>query len=664
MCIKTIKIIIKSIKIMRIFACILLGCCWFTFAVATEELAHDKELEALLALDLEELTTVSIASKKEEAVSDAPGIITVITTDEIQRYGYRNLRDILDRQPHIQITGSNLFPHGRVTMRGVSFSHTDNNVLFLINGRPVRDANGVSLNPDLYTSFPVEIIKQIEIIRGPGSVLYGTNAFAGAINIITKSAPDTLSGNAKITYGSFDHKSATFTGGGKLGDFEFIGSINGLGIEGDDFNNITDEAGNVGTYETGALGGMIAIHAKYKGFTVNSILGENKQDHARSSFILPSTDMQTERHFVDIGYKHNYNDNWYSTLNFSYHRNLLDFLLNAGTADQEGDNEDYLLELSNQGKLTSSSSILFGGTYNLKEGFAKTGNLFYSTYTLGAYAQIEYKYDNWLKIIGGFQYNKPDQAKGNFSPRFAAIADFGKGWGGKLLYGEAFREASPIERFIVAPSVIGTPTISPETIGTYDAQIFYNDKNKSFSFTYFHSDQKDLISRVGTGQQQIVNSGEIIYDGFEIEGTYSFNNSLSLLGNISYQTNSKSDGTDNATYASDWMFKTGITYDSSHGYQLGLFNSYFSASTLQNHQVTTITSFNPDADGYNNLTANLKFNLGDVFSNRSFSNINFSFYGDNLLDEEIFFPSVNRRTVNSLPHHMGRGFFATFSIDF
>ncbi|MBL1142487.1 MAG: TonB-dependent receptor [Proteobacteria bacterium] len=624
----------------------------------------DKELQDLLSLDLEELTTVSVASKKNEKVSDAPGIINVITAEEIERFGYRNLRDILDRQPHIQVTGSNLFPHDRITMRGVSFSHTDNVVLVLINGRPVRDGNGVSNNQDFYNAFPVDIINQIEIIRGPGSVLYGTNAFVGAINIITKSAPETLSGKAKLTYGSFDHKTATFTGGGKIGDFEFIGSVKGVGIEGDNFKNITDEAGTVGTYETGSLGGMMTIHAKYKGFTVNSILGENKQDHARSSFILPSQDIQTERHYVDIGYKHEYNADWNSTLNFSYHRNLLDFLLNASTVDQENDNEDYILELSNQGKLTDNINILFGGTYNLKEGFIKTSNFLYSTYTLGAYAQVEYNYDNWLKLIGGLQFNKPDKVDGNYSPRFAAIANFGKAWGAKLLYGEAFREGSPIERFISAPSVVGNDTINPETIGTYDAQIFYKDEYKSFSLTYFHSDQKDLITRVGTLPQQIVNSGEITYDGFELEGTYDFDNGLSFLGNLSYQTNSKSDGVDNATYASDWMFKTGLSYDAPHGFQLSIFNSYFAASTLQNHQVATVTNTNPDADGYNNLTANLRFNLGEVFNNTALSNVKLSLYGDNLLDEDIFFPSLNRRTVNSLPHHMGRGFYSTLNVSF
>lgn len=87
------------------------------------------EIEQLLSLDFEALTTVFVASKKEEFVNDAPGVITVVTADEIQRYGARNLRDILNRQTHIQILGSNLFPHNRTGLRGVTLTHVETDVL-------------------------------------------------------------------------------------------------------------------------------------------------------------------------------------------------------------------------------------------------------------------------------------------------------------------------------------------------------------------------------------------------------------------------------------------------------------------------------------------------------------------------------------------------------
>lgn len=635
----------------------------FPSFVSAEQATRD-ELDLLFGSSLESLLTLSIASKKEETTSEAPGIVNIVSADDIQRYGYRNLRDILDRQPHIQVTGSNLFPHNRVTMRGVGFSHTDNTVLLLLNGRPLRDGNGASESMDIYEAFPVDAIKQIEIIRGPGSVLYGSNAFAGAINIVTKDAPDSFSGVLHLSSGSFGRKKGTITGGGKVGDIEFFGSLKTLNYNGEEFDNITDEAGNGGTYKTGAEGEQLVLNAQYKGFTLNSFLSNMTRDHARSSFVLPSTGLNFKRFFVDLGYKYEWNTNWTSTLNLLYHQFDQDFFLNASAVKQYSGADHYLVELSNQGQLTDNLSVLFGATYNIQDGYFRTNDLNYNDFSIGLYGQLEYQMTKWIKLIGGVQFNQPEGLDGEYSPRIAAIFDIGQGWGTKLLYGEAFREGTPVERYVDAPSVIGNPSIKPETMATFDAQLFFESQGDSFSITYFQSVQKDLITRVGAMPQQILNSGEIKYQGIELEGTYDFDNGLSFLGNVSYQTNGKDDGTDDATYAPDWMIKTGLSYDSPRGYQLSVFNSYFAASTLQNEDVTTVAFNNKDANSYNLLTANLRFNVGKVLKDSTFSEVDFSLYVDNLLDEDIYFPSVNRRTVNSIPHHTGRGVYGTISVNF
>lgn len=632
-----------------------------TATVSAEEIiVLDEEFEEILSLDLEELTTVSIASKRTEKLEDAPGIITVVTEDEIQNYGYRNLRDILDRQPHMQVMGSNLFPHGRISMRGNTSTHVDNTVLFLLNGRPIREASSTSVNHDLYSSFPVEAIQQIEIIRGPGSVLYGTNAFAGVINIITKKAPESPSATVAVSYGSFETKKTSLSGGGTWGDLEIHGVINGYDSDGDDFNNITDENGNSGTYNTGSDAISAVVQAKYKGFTLNALYTHAEQDMAnRLQFLLPSDELSTDRKYVDLGYKHDITDNWDVSVNVLHHYHKLFIPFTAGTYT-EIRSRNYFAELNTRIKLTNDLSTLIGFSYNELE----NENFNTDSITLSTYAQVDYQLFEWLKLIGGLQYNKPEDISGDFSPRLAAIINLNEHWGIKLLYGKAFREASPTERFINAPSVVGNASLNPETVETFDAQLFYNGKRASFSATYFHSEHKDLISRTATFPVQIVNAGEIKYDGFELEGKFKLGQNFSFIGNMSYQTNEKNDGSNNATYSPDWMFKTGLSYDSPRGYQLSIFNSYFAQSTLQNHQLNNITFSNPDADGYNNLTANLKFNLGEVFNKAALSNMNFSLYGDNLLDEDIFFPSTHRRNVNSIPHHMGRSVYATISFEF
>jgi outer membrane receptor protein involved in Fe transport len=636
-----------------------------SLAMATDHDALDKELEVLLSLELEELTTVSIASKVKEAIGDAPGIISVVKADEIQRYGARNLRDVIDRQTHMQVVGSNLLPHNRTSTRGVSLGYTETDVLLLLNGRPIRDAANSAASHDLYASFPIETIKQIEIIRGPGSVLYGTNAFSGVINIITKDIPNSPEANISVSYGSFNSKKMTLSGGGKIGDFEFYGAVSGLNSAGDDFNNLNGEGASTGTYKTGFEGHNLVLNAKYKGFTLNAMSTDSTRDHGKSTFTLPSADYNLERQYADIGYKHHFNENWNASLNYTYHHYRDDFELGQFGLLQFADSEDHLIELSSWIKLNDKLNMLGGGTYNLQHAKAELDAKDHTIQNISAYFQADYQVLDWLKLIGGFQFNKPDDVDGEFSPRFSAIAKLNEDWGIKLLYGEAFRQATVVERFINVPNVlVGDTELKPETIETFDAQISYTVKRATFAATYFHSVHKDLVSRTGSAPTRFINSGEVEYDGFELEGKYDFGQNFSFIGNMSYQTNEKNDGSENVTYSPDWMFKTGLSYDSPLGYQLSVFNSYFAKSTLQNHQVATVTANNPDAESYNLLTANLRVNMADVFNDKTLSNINISLYGDNLLDEKIFFPSMNRTSVNTLPHHAGRGFYGTISVDF
>ncbi len=646
----------------KILTFLLTSCFWSIGAIANNASLVDEAFEKLLQLDIEQLAMVSVASKKEEHIADAPGIVTVVTAEEIKRYGARNLRDVLDRQTSLQIIGSSTLPHNKATMRGESNSQIDNTILILLNGRPLRESATSSINLDIYAFFPVESLKQIEIIRGPGSVLYGTNAFSGAINLVTKDAPDSPSGELSLSYGSFDSKQGQLTGGGKWGDLEVFGTILGLNSDGINHDNIKDGSGTTGTFKTGKEGEQLILNLKYKGLTLNTLLSETTNDNHRVAFAFPSTELQFDRQFIDIGYQHEISSKWNLAVNASYHQRQSVAVLDTVPNIAKDRTNNYLFELSSSYAPTNKLNLITGATYRL---LSSEGNLSFDTNSYSFYTQADYQLYDWLKLIGGFQYNKPEMISGDFSPRIASIIQFDEHWGSKLLFGKAFHEASPAQRFTNIPGIAqGNPNLSPETIETFDAQIFYNSPNLFLAATYFHSEQEDLITRVSGPPVTAINTGGITYDGIELESKWKINERIQFIGNLSYQTNEKNDGTTDITYSPDWMIKTGISYDSDKGYQFSLFNSYFAKSTLQNHQVASVTVSNPDADGYNLLTANINMNLGHVLNNKSFSDINLSLYGDNLLDEDIYFPSISRTNVNSIPHHYQRGFYGTISVAF
>ena len=204
----------------------------------------EEDLEDLLALDIETLTNieVSVASRKSEKIAKAPGIISVVTRSEIEQYGGENLLDILQHIPGVQVTGSSFIPNNAVSMRGQLNQHYANRILFLINGRPFRDDTAGGWNLALYKQFPINDIERLEVIRGPGSVLYGTNAFSGVINIITRNADNAEPAELSVAYGSYHHRKLQGRAAYKGDDWSVTAAINKQETKGDKAT-FTDEAG-------------------------------------------------------------------------------------------------------------------------------------------------------------------------------------------------------------------------------------------------------------------------------------------------------------------------------------------------------------------------------------------------------------------------------------
>jgi outer membrane receptor for ferrienterochelin and colicin len=160
-------------------------------AISLAPLVHARplDLEELLKMDIVDLAQVQIevASRRLESVATAPSVINVVTAKDIEGFGANNLVDILNRVTSVQAIGSHFYSHS-ISMRGQMVGHSNNDILFLINGRPHRTSWNGGTPERLLMAFPIQTIERIEIIRGPGSVLYGTGAFTGVINIITKTA--------------------------------------------------------------------------------------------------------------------------------------------------------------------------------------------------------------------------------------------------------------------------------------------------------------------------------------------------------------------------------------------------------------------------------------------------------------------------------------------
>lgn len=152
----------------------------------------DLDLVALMGTEVKVVT----ATKTAQALDDAPAIIEVVTAEDIRRWGYRNVAEVLSHVAGFYVLDDHVLPN--VSVRGVAggLMSESSMIKVMIDGQPVafRTTAGNWLGPEL---IPLSVISRIEIIRGPASALYGADAFLGVVNIITKTGKEVggLGGN-------------------------------------------------------------------------------------------------------------------------------------------------------------------------------------------------------------------------------------------------------------------------------------------------------------------------------------------------------------------------------------------------------------------------------------------------------------------------------------
>jgi len=625
----------------------------------------------LLDLPLEELLNivVKVASKKNESVKDAPGVISVITRKEIEDFGGTSLVDILNRAPSLQIMSSHLWVQAKSVIRGNLITHTDKHTLILINGRPFRDALQTNSNFAFYNSFPVDLIERIEIMRSPGSVLYGSNATGGVINVITKTSKKEYSSKATAGIGSFGARLGTITTLVKKDKSSLSLGINYFDEEGWDFNAATNHPslGPVTDSKKYAeLNKSISAFYDYDDkLSAQLFYSDSKYENlglipywSREGYV------QGRRLFFDIGYRQPLNERWDAKLNLTrntYNKHIFDQV--------GGDNMDNthatILELSFAGNIADKDDIVFGVSAERRENYDISESMpgielssipqSYVDNYYALYMQADYRLIVPLKLTAGAQYISADGGESHLVPRVGGIYTFRDNMSLKVLYGEAFRSPVPSEEYINLPGVlIGTSGLEHEIVKTTDIQLFIDTSIAEYSLTYFHSTYEDLIERVavsvGSSTQTFQNAGDIKLSGFELEAKVQVAAHVYVTGSYIYQKE-KND----SLSIPDFMFKSGVSYQRG-AWTVGLFDSVF-GKPKENNPLGNL-ELNPKADVINLLSANLKYTFHTKIP------MDLEIFGTNLLDDNISYTEFSRGWTNTLPIGPGRAVYSKLSLFF
>lgn len=627
--------------------------------------AADTQKQDLASMDIQKLMDIKIStvSKFSEKLSDAPGVVFVVTHDELRRFSGLTLSEILDRVPGLALSVASFTDRSIVAARGEQTKINGGHVLILINGRPTREILEGGLIGDLLESFPVNALERIEVIEGPGSVLYGTNAFSAVINLITQPAES----NQFVATALGGAEEAAATSGDvmiKSGDFSLLAAA-----------QFHQKPVWTTPYNSAFLGPQIAVipnrgegaylGMNYKGFSFSSVLTDWSTDYTEGAAGVG----RWRRGFADLGYKLKPSDHWDMSFNATYTRATLDAKDSIPFITRVSN--DALFEWTNVVSVTDKARVTFGALYNGIKG----KEIFFATdppdpISQGSrpggsfYGQLDYSLLDNLKLIGGFQFNKTGQIPSGVVPRFGVIWNPAPHFSLKALYSEAYRAPSINETDIHyipppdigGPSLIGNPNLLPEEVATVDVRLGYEGDRVEAGIGYFHSHLTNDIEEVNaTTNGMYENVGQITFQGVQLDGKWYVRKDFFFTGSAIYQTN---DVGQSATPIAPFGFKAGASYESTPGLTFGIFEVY------QGPVAGYSNSLNPHPGAYNLLNGHLRYDLTKYLPVGSRTNVAFVAHADNLTDQAIWLPDWKDRPGDSTFWNRGRTVYFGVEVSF
>jgi len=260
---------------------------------------------------LVETGSITTATKTERPLKTAPLAATVITRQQLDAIGAVTISDALRLVPGMNTRWT---PMGRFFgVRSFGSSAFASRVLILIDGVPYNspDKGGLSGHPAYEDFFPIEHVKRIEVVKGPGSALYGQNAFEGIVNIITSDATDLAGTEVDVSGGKRDTAQIRLSRGGTSGDFAYS------------FTGKYKRQDGPMEFQRGSVlnNGDAYLKAAYKGLGVSYLFHRDTFD----SFVFSPTQGKTlptdqALNLLVLSHDTRLNDQWSSSLKVLYNR--------------------------------------------------------------------------------------------------------------------------------------------------------------------------------------------------------------------------------------------------------------------------------------------------------------------------------------------------------
>jgi outer membrane receptor for ferrienterochelin and colicins len=489
----------------------------------TPVLAQNKgDTPNLLDMSLEDLMSIEIdsvygASGFKQKVTEAPASVTIITSEEIQKFGYKTLADILRNVRGFYVTYDRNY--GYLGVRGYGPSGDYNSrIAVLIDGHRLND-NIFDAAP-VGTNFPldVDLIDRVEVIRGPNSSLYVASSFLGVINVITKRGRDlqkvSMAGEmasygsyqARVSYGNEFNNGLQLLLSGSFYDsrghdrlffkeFDHPATNNGIAVNADD-----DQFR------------QLFADFSWGRFTLHAVFGSREKGIPTAPFgtVFNVTGTHTidARAYLDLQYDRKLGLGWSLTNRIYYDQfnndgtYVYDYSVSGGPARVQNKNfahgKWWSDELAFSKQILESQRLSVGfefrdsfeqnqGNYDLQP-FVRYFSSYKTSNIVSAYAQDEIHLRKNLVLNLGLRYDRYSTFGGTTNPRAALIYTPWNKASFKFLYGQSFRAPNFFELFYAAPGNEPNPSLRPETVKTMELvweQYFANHFRMTVSGFYY-----------------------------------------------------------------------------------------------------------------------------------------------------------------------------------
>ncbi len=577
-----------------------------------------------------------------------PGIFTVLRGDDLEERGLLTVYEALGSVPgiNLSITGSG---EKRIIVRGVGSTYAPSTMKFMLNGASLNSS--LEGKAAVLLDIPTEQVERIEIIRGPGAVLYGEFATAGVVNVITRTGGNRVFARA----GSF----GSWTGGASF-SFErpesaFGISLNIAGWNVDDTgiavdaDKWTDSSLERFSHAPGPIDddhqnvtGIFALHLG--DFALLSQYTESKYgDYFGFYQLLPEADrekVQGDGSFtVEASRGVAISGDTRGNVKVGWSRASRDWtaeVLPAGVRfsrfvyyeDGLFQDVDYL-ESRTYGETTLSTKIRGSHDLLLGLGVSYTSVVDASKVENGeevawieddthrrladAFVQDEFEITDRFTLTGGLRYDAYDDVGDRLTPRVSAVYRLRDRHILKAQYAEAFRPPVFIELLGVGPDA-ANPDIEPEIIRTYEGGYIFKSPGTDARLTLFHSRLEKLIvveiltdgSDAQSGQPQLRfdNIGSATAIGGEAELLHRLGRSLTAEANVSYVKTKDIATGEELEGSANWLGNLCLTWQPHRRVSLALSDRYVGK------RYRYATDEREDLDDYN--TIDLALNLFDL----------------------------------------------------